>query len=329
MSQPRIASRMKWIAVLAAIAAPLLLSGCLLDTILADVLDVNKDPVAVIDANPTEGSAPHTVTLDARYSHDDDGAIARVTWDFGDPAFAAASSDSQCQHTYLNSGTYVVTLTVSDDAGAIDSQQVPIVVTNAPPTAQASVSNSNPYPGDDVSFTASGSVDFDGAIVSYHWDFGDGDTASGVTVLHDYFQGGYYVVTLTITDNDGAATIKRLNINVQSQNTSGPPSSGGGGSCGGSSSYVKAVVSGLPTSCGAPARVGDPITLDATYSFSDGSQIVSYFWDLGDGTTASGPVVTHIYSRAYAYAVRLTVTTADGCSDTCQVACSVGSATCP
>jgi len=320
---------MKRLAAVATIAAPLLLSGCLFDTIVTDVLGINKDPVAVIDANPIEGTAPHTVNLDARYSHDEDGAIAQVRWDFGDPATAAASSESRCQHTYLNPGTYVVTLTVSDDAGAVDSQQVPIVVTNAPPTAQASVSNDNPYPGDVVSFTASGSVDINGVIVSYDWDFGDGNTATGATVLHDYFQSGYYVVTLTITDNDGATTIKHLNMNVRTPNTSGPPSCGGGGSCSGSSTHVKAVVSGLPTSCGAPARVGDPITLDATYSFSDGSRIVSYYWDFGDGTTASGPIVTHTYASAYAYAVRLTVTTEDGCTDTCQVACSVGSATCP
>jgi PKD repeat protein len=314
----------KWIAGFATIAAPLLLSGCLLDTILTDVLEINKAPVAVIDAAPTEGNAPHTVTLDARYSHDDDGAIARVTWDFGDPAAVASSAENRCQHTYLNSGTYVVTLTVIDEAGAIDSQQVVIVVSNAPPNAHASVSNASPYPGEDVSFSASGSSDLDGGIVSYHWDFGDGNTADGITVLHSYFQAGYYVVTLTITDDEGATAIERLNMDVRSPVTPNPPPSGGG-----SESYVKAVVSGLPSSCGAPASVGDPITLDGTYSFSDGSPIVSYFWELGDGTTATGPIVTHIYSRPYAYAVRLTVTTEDGCTDTCQAACSVGPVTCP
>ena len=52
------------------------------------------------------------------------------------------------------------------------------------------------------SFNASGSYDPDGSIVSYHWDFGDGETAttSSPTISHQ-FGGDQYYVTLTVTDN--------------------------------------------------------------------------------------------------------------------------------
>ena len=54
------------------------------------------------------------------------------------------------------------------------------------------------------SFDASGSYDPDGTIVSYAWDFGDGNTATTTspTISHQ-FGGDVYQVTLTVTDNHG------------------------------------------------------------------------------------------------------------------------------
>src|SRR5207245_6745057 len=42
------------------------------------------------------------------------------------------------------------------------------------------------------------------AIVSYHWDFGDGTTASGVEVLHAFVDHGSFTVRLVVTDDLGA-----------------------------------------------------------------------------------------------------------------------------
>ena len=59
---------------------------------------------------------------------------------------------------------------------------------------------------------------------------------------------------------------------------------------------------------------GDTVTLDAGPSFG-GSSIVSYEWNLGDGTAASGQRITTTYDRAGTYTVRLVVGTSDGQSD--------------
>ena len=56
-----------------------------------------------------------------------------------------------------------------------------------------------------IHFDASESYDLDGSIVSYSWDFGDGNTATGVIVDHAYSEDGNYTVTLTVTDDDGAS----------------------------------------------------------------------------------------------------------------------------
>jgi len=314
---------MKRAIVVALILSPLFLSGCFLNDILSDV--VSKAPTAVIDAAPSNGSAPLDVTFDAGYSHDDDGGIVEYRWDFGDPMSTGTQIGASAQHTYDHPGTYLVKLTVIDDAGLIDSQQIAVVVTNSVPVAVASVSNENPLPGNRVTFNASASYDLQGAIASYDWDFGDGSTASGVSVEHTYVEGKYYVVTLTVTDGQGATARTHLGMNVQ------PGQSRCGGddnsSCG-SGGYVLAVITGLPSSCTNPARVGEPVRLDGSFSRSEDAEIRFYHWDFGDGTTGSGPIVTHTFDRAWTYTVRLTVTDEYGNSNSCSVGCPVGPGSC-
>jgi len=73
---------------------------------------------------------------------------------------------------------------------------------NAPPTAWF-LAPSTGAEGDTITFDATASSD-DGWIVGYQWDFGDGSTGSGDVVLHTYPNVGVYIVTLTVTDNNGA-----------------------------------------------------------------------------------------------------------------------------
>lgn len=56
---------------------------------------------------------------------------------------------------------------------------------------------------------------------------------------------------------------------------------------------------------------GRSVSLDATSS-SDDSRVTGYSWDLGDGTTATGPLVEHTYASGGTYPVTLTVTDAQG-----------------
>lgn len=58
--------------------------------------------------------------------------------------------------------------------------------------------------GETILFDGSASVDPDGHIAAYHWDFGDGRSAEGVMVSHEFASAGEFGVTLTVTDDDGA-----------------------------------------------------------------------------------------------------------------------------
>ena len=62
-----------------------------------------------------------------------------------------------------------------------------------------------PVVGQNITFNASSSytLDPDATIVSYMWDFGDGEKGSGKTVNHSYSSAGSYNVTLSVTDSDG------------------------------------------------------------------------------------------------------------------------------
>ena len=78
-----------------------------------------------------------------------------------------------------------------------------VIVVKTPPVAYFTYSPENPVVGEEITFDASSSHDSDGTIVSYGWDFGDTNSASGQVVTHTYSEPSEYTVTLTVTDNDG------------------------------------------------------------------------------------------------------------------------------
>jgi PKD repeat protein len=91
-----------------------------------------------------------------------------------------------------------------------------IVVPGAP-TPDFFFTPANPRPGQVVAFDASRSFDSDGFIVSYKWEWGDGETVTKPTATedHDYVGVGTYFVTLTITDNSGQQSFITKKIIVQ------------------------------------------------------------------------------------------------------------------
>lgn len=86
----------------------------------------NRPPVAVIEAEPTSGPAPLTVTFDGSTSYDPDGTITYYLWLFGD---YQTSSETIVTHTYPTAGTFVVTLAVEDAQGVRDQENATILVT--------------------------------------------------------------------------------------------------------------------------------------------------------------------------------------------------------
>jgi PKD repeat protein len=160
----------------------------------------NLAPVAKIVPSKTSGPPPLQVTFDASTSTDADGMIVSYVWDFGDTGTANGVLVS---HAY-NTGSYVARLTVFDNQGASATTTVAIGVANLPPRVLVAATPDNGLPPLTLLLTSAGSVDPDGTIVDYSWDFGDGTKGNGAAVTHTYTSLGLYAVKLTATDDGGA-----------------------------------------------------------------------------------------------------------------------------
>lgn len=83
---------------------------------------------------------------------------------------------------------------------------------------QAPIVNINgPYKGavnGKIQFKSDGSKDEDGKLVSYHWDFGDGNTSTEVNPVHIYEKEGTYTATLTVKDDKGKASKAEVAVTV-------------------------------------------------------------------------------------------------------------------
>ncbi|UCH88105.1 MAG: right-handed parallel beta-helix repeat-containing protein [Thermoplasmata archaeon] len=71
-------------------------------------------------------------------------------------------------------------------------------------------------------------VSFDGTLtdpqgksVTYEWDFGDGDTSTEENPVHTYDKPGEYLVTLTVTDENGQITTTTFTVNVLPADSAG------------------------------------------------------------------------------------------------------------
>jgi PKD repeat protein len=160
-----------------------------------------QDPVA--DAGgPYFSGVDDTIEFDGTHSIDVDGDIVNYSWDFDDGS--PLGSGSTPTHAYATSGFYRPRLTVTDDDGLTDDNVTSAFVGegNLPPDADAAGPVFGAV-GDPVAFDGSGSTDVDGSIVSYEWQFGDGDTGNGVKPTHTYMLADNYTVTLTVTDDTG------------------------------------------------------------------------------------------------------------------------------
>jgi len=208
-------------------------------------------------------------------SIDYNGNIIERWWNFGDGYFSNLINP---QHCYYHDGTYTVTLTVTNDYGAINSTQKTISITGFDPIADFTYTPLNPSVNEIIQFNDISS-DIDGTIVGWFWDFDDGSTSTLQNPTHFYTSVGTYKVNLTVTDDDGKKgyTEKSINVILVNNPPSKPIRPYGYQQLQGNKEYTF------------HSRSTDP---DADNVF--------YKWDWGDGTTSEwlGPFTSGHHTSA-------------------------------
>ena len=241
-------------------------------------------PTATFTFSPSSPNLGDTVFFNASASTAPAGRkVVSYAWNYGDGSTGAGATVS---HGFDVAGSYRVSLTVTDDRGAVGTSTQSVSVTTSQPTALFVFSPSMPSVGAPVFFDASGArATVPGrTLVSHAWVFGDGSTASGKTTSHAFTFAGTFNVTLTVTDNVGERSTSSASV------------------------LVGGTVTAAFTATPAADRV---VNFDASASTGAG---LTYTWNFGDGdpTTVSSAMITHAFVDDGPRNVVLTVTDIEG-----------------
>lgn len=244
------------------------------------------------DVNPSPSCPGDEVNFNAS------GGYASYVYNFGDGNTAAGNSYTG--HTYTATGTYTVSVTITNQCG-IDTTLTEAVAIDSSGIFPNWVSiysyPSSSCPGDKVNF------DVQGQYQSYLWIFGDGDslfTTSKDNVQHTYAATGVYSVACIMTNGCGSTKTFYTTVQITTNSPIGNISM---------------------NTLNAPACPGDNVVIIV----ESGSSTYTYCWDYGDGTldTTIGGNGTHAYTSVGNYTVTLTAINGCGNSKTVTINISI------
>jgi len=191
-----------------------------------------------------------------------------------------------------------VATTVPGETDTTDNTKIDGTVTvMKAPVASFAVTPESPVVGEAATFDASSSTPNGGTIVSYVWDFGDGNsswTESDPIAVHVYATFGNLTITLNITDSERLWDTESKIVTVR-----------------------KHPVANFTFTPSFPVT-GENMTFNATASQPNGGNITNYTWDFGDGsntTTVADPIITHVYTSSGSFNATLTIQDSEGLID--------------
>jgi hypothetical protein len=241
---------------------------------------------------------------------DPDGSVVLYEWDYeGDGTYDEASaSPTTSVHIYYDPGTYTAVLRITDNDGAMDTDDREVTVNekvqNQPPTADAGP-DLEAQIGTEVTLVGRGN-DTDGHIVTFKWDF-DGDgvydftSSSTGSAVHTYNELGVFVARLLVIDDQNAAATDTCNVTIIPVHINRAPTADAG-----SDDIIQ-------------ATQGEEMEFQGTGTDPDGF-IALYEWDFdGDDTydwdDTQARIAVWTYDETGLFVAKFRVTDNDGESD--------------
>ena len=241
---------------------------------------------ATISVTPRAGVAPLVPQLSASAT----GGSAPYTfaWKFGDGSTGAGANPL---HVFSGTGSFGVSVTVTDATGK-NNTAVAAVSVKAPTGHFALTVSSTPSSGTaPINVTLSETPKGGTAPYTVVWLFGDGTTASGASVTHQYTATGSYEVAAFVTDSASATGVSLLDVQLK----------------GSTSAPISTQILALP-SIGSP-----PLLVNASVSIEGGSgNYTTVNWSFGDGANDPGQVSNHTYNQLGNYTLSSSITDSAG-----------------
>ncbi len=271
---------------------------------------VNWRPIANA-GGPKTTTAGQDVTLDGSGSVDPFGAIVSYRWSFGDGTadYNGTGAPTAITHRYVSAGKYTATLTVRD-AGGLTATDSAIITVSAPPPPPPP--NTNPT-----------EVDLQVVSVKYNridFSWNQPENAFFTYLERSSSASGPFSVIKAVSPPTVTASDTTVQPNTTYYYRARVFKTIGG-------AYISDIeVVQTPSSVNEPpvanagpdkrAKSNEAITFDASASSDSEGLPLTYAWDFGDGTSATGKTVTKSYSSVGKYTVTLTVTDAGGLTAT-------------
>lgn len=142
------------------------------------------------------------------------GEDVSYEWQIGDQTFT--TTEPELTEKLLEPGTYQASVTIFAGDRSSTAEFTLEVVDETPPDVRLEALDTVEV-GEDPELDASESTD-NVAIAEYEWDFGDGETETGVelsTPEHAFDEPGEYEVTVTVTDTSGNSAQNSTTITVE------------------------------------------------------------------------------------------------------------------
>jgi PKD repeat protein len=249
-----------------------------------------------------------TATVKDALGADATSQVTSYSWTFGDDSSTATGRAATHVFTRQDLLQVPVTLTVVDTSGRISTATFPVqVAAGANPVAQFVSSPTAVVVNQAVNFNATLSAATPGhKITDFSWNFGDGALGNGALVNHTYTVAGSYIVVLKITDDVGRKATATQTITVTTD-------------------VPLAKFTFTPSAPAATAGNSASVVFDANQSLAvNGRTIVTFAWDFGDGSTATGPTVSHSFLAGSTHVVVLKITDSAGQTATTSQSVTVG-----